>query len=60
MEYRVEIYLYNMVDQEIGEVNGLYFCDDNQLFFIDICCCLLNLMYFKLLLQFIRVIEFIC
>lgn len=60
MEYRVEIYLYNMVDQEIGEVNGLYFCDDNQLFFIDIRCCLLNLMYFKLLLQFIRVIEFIC
>lgn len=58
MEYRAELYLYDMVDQETGEANGL--CDDNQLFLIDTRCCLLNSMYFKLLSQFIRVIELIC
>lgn len=60
MEYRAEIYLYDMVDQETGEANGLHLCDDNQLFLIDTRCCLLNSMYFKLLSQFIRVTELIC
>lgn len=42
MEYRAEIYLYDMVDQETGEANGLHLCDDNQLFLIDTRCCLLQ------------------
>lgn len=29
MEYRAEIYLYDMVDQETGGANGLHLCDDN-------------------------------